>query len=68
MSMTFGTSHFDTLASAIRYYSNQGYSPEDVARKIDDGEIHIGKPEILSTEKLSVNSEGRYMITMGTWE
>lgn len=68
--MTTGTSHFTTLAMAIRYYRE--YEPgssrlevaKSVGQKIAEGAIHIGKPELKPGETLSVIDDGaRYAIT-----
>jgi hypothetical protein len=63
--MRSGTSHFVSRQAAERYYRDYGYSDvaEAVARKIADGEIHIGKPALLVGQTLSViPGEGRYQI------
>ena len=45
MSFTcLGTSHFYDAAAAVRYYADYGLTKEDVQRKLNAGEIHIGKP------------------------
>ena len=42
--VVYGTSYFPTRGDAFKYYSAQGIFSFQVANKIDDGEIHIGKP------------------------
>jgi hypothetical protein len=61
--MRIGTSYFIDRQSAIKYYKEYHYqnTEEAVDRKLKDGEIHIGKPEIQDTEYLKVNEEGRYI-------
>ncbi len=62
--MTIGTSHFSSVSSACIYYRAYGYDSKDVARKISDGEISIGRPVLKIGEKLSIDSDGRYQITV----
>lgn len=38
------TTYFPSLPHAIAYYRPQGFSALDVKRKLDEGEIHVGKP------------------------
>lgn len=67
-SMTVGTSHFVSEESAIRYYTDYGYSDvrEAVTQKLRDGEIHIGKPPLKENQKLRVIDDGtRYAIEEG---
>lgn len=62
--MRWGTSHFVSRAAAERYYAACETDPaRAVARKLADGEIHIGKPELKPGQRLSVIAgEGRYQI------
>ena len=61
--MRVGTSYFKTLYAAYEYYDSQCIDIEEVDRKIDQGEIHIGKPEVPDGAKLLLDrSEGRYII------
>ena len=63
-SITTGTSHFKSEASAFFYFSAYGYSRRDVLSKIASGEITIGKPAVKPNEVLSLHPrEGRYFIT-----
>lgn len=64
--MTYGTSHFVSRAAAIRYYRDYEGSdaPAAVARKVREGEIHIGKPRLKAGERLTTVDGGkRYAIT-----
>lgn len=61
---TYGTSYFTSRGAANRYYKDYGDDAEDVARKIREGSIHIGKPPLKPGERLSTTDGGkRYMIT-----
>lgn len=63
--MQTGTSHFVSFESARRYYLPYGFknTAEAVRRKIQDGEITIGPPQIKNGQKLLViQDEGRYAI------
>jgi hypothetical protein len=60
--MYTGTSHFTSFETAVAYYKDYGFDASDVRRKLDDGEIHIGKPTTTDNQKLKVNDEGRYVI------
>jgi hypothetical protein len=58
--MTYtGTSNFTSIQAAQIYYGI-GVS---VSRKIEEGAISIGPPAIKPGQTLSVNREGRYVIT-----
>lgn len=64
-----GTSHFETLYAARRYYRDYdpSLSPKElnkwVADKLNAGEIHIGAPEVKPGQRLSIIAgEGRYQI------
>jgi hypothetical protein len=60
-SVIWGTHHFRGFVDACDYYSD--LRPSEVQKKIDVGEIAIGKPTIKSNEKLYLNrEEGRYFI------
>lgn len=61
---TIGTSHFVSFEAALAYYREYGYGRDVVARKLRDGEISIGKPEVKPIETLFVR-EGRYHIQVG---
>jgi hypothetical protein len=66
MATTQGTSHFVSVPDAVRYYrDHEGDDAENaVARKITDGEIHIGPPTLKPGETLSTIDNGtRYAIT-----
>lgn len=58
-----GTSHFVDLPAAIRYYKVYGYSPNDVRRKVEAGDIHIGPPALGQDERFHLDpAEGRYSV------
>jgi len=62
--ITTGTSYFKDLYAAFRYYTPYGYDDRDVMCKIQNGEIHIGKPEIKPGDTLSlIDNKTRYAIT-----
>lgn len=53
-----GTAHFETVHAANRYYGKR-----EAQRKINEGEIYIGKPELKQGEKLLIDKkERRYKI------
>jgi len=52
-----GTHYFISLDSAIHYYSNYGFSREDVLEKWKKLEIEIGKP---SGKEVVLGKDGRY--------
>jgi len=61
----YGTSHFVSKAAAIRYYRDTegDNAREAVERKLSEGEIHIGAPDLKPGETLSVIDNGtRYEI------
>jgi hypothetical protein len=67
---TTGTSHFVNFTKACDYYKD--YEPDAtpaeleriVRRKIDEGQIDLGQPEIKQGETLSIIDDGcRYAIT-----
>jgi hypothetical protein len=62
-----GTAHFVSRKAAIRYYRDYHYPNTEAAvdRKLAEGAIFIGKPEIKPIEQLFVR-EGRYHIQVGT--
>lgn len=60
---TIGTSHFVSLTKAARYYFAYGTTLEEVRRKVEAGEIHIGKPTLKPGETLQIIDNGtRYAI------
>ena len=61
--MIIGTSHFISKEAAIKYYSDYEYDDvkSAVERKLQEGLIHIGPPQIQDKEYLKVNNEGRYL-------
>lgn len=65
---TYGTSYFVSKSAAIRYYKPYHYedTAQAVARKIREGEIHIGRPsyDAKAGERLTLVDGGkRYAIT-----
>ena len=38
---------------------------DEVISKLENGEIHLGMPDVKPGDKLSTNDEGRYVITPG---
>ncbi len=67
---TVGTSHFVNFTKACDYYKGQGYDEltpagleREVRRKLADGEIHLGKPEVGVGDRLVLVDGGtRYAI------
>lgn len=64
MAIRYGTSYFPTLGHARQYYAPYGYTPAHVARKVQAGEIHIGKPPFkYGVERVCLIDDGlRYAI------
>jgi len=64
--MRYGTNHFLNADAAVAYYADQGIPAIDVARKLKDGEIAIGKPDAKPGQRVSlIPGEGRYQIEEG---
>lgn len=71
--MIVGTSHFVNFTKACDYYRDYGFedkTPAELERyvraKIDDGEIHLGKPEVPVGGTLLLIDDGtRYAIKEG---
>lgn len=59
--MVTGTSNFVSLLHAHQYYSQYGFTPDDVQRKLADGEISVGKPDT-SIYEIIGTKEGRYWV------
>ncbi len=64
--MTYGTSYFTSKSAAVRYY--RAYEGAGAAaavdRKLAEGSIHIGKPNLKANESLTIIDNGtRYAIT-----
>lgn len=57
-----GTNHFDTWASAFKYYANLNYARKDVVKMVSEGIINIGEPTISTEQCLYLDSDGRYHI------
>lgn len=62
--MRVGTCHFASWRTAMQYYRGYTDGPvyDFVNRKLRDGEIKIGPPKVKKGERLSLNSEGRYIV------
>jgi len=60
--MKIGTSHFNSFASAVKYYNQYGFDVEDIETKITNKEIFVGKPLLKEGEMLSTDNDGRYQI------
>lgn len=54
------TCHFENRTAANAYYREYGYA--DAEQQIESGTIRIGPPDIGPGERLTLNSEGRYVI------
>lgn len=63
---TIGTSHFVSYDKALEYYQYLAVFDDVrdlVDHKLDDGEIHIGKPLVKSGETLVIIDDGtRYAV------
>jgi hypothetical protein len=62
MATRYGTNHFATWGSAFRYYAKLRFTDKDVIRKVDDGEIAIGRPKHKPEETAVIDEDGRYYI------
>lgn len=63
--MKTGTAHFISRDAAIRYYREYGYddTAAEVDRKLADGEIYIGPPELKPGQRLArIDAGTRYAI------
>ena len=61
--MQVGTAYFIDVYAAINYYAPYGFCSEDVLYKLDQEEIHLGKPDVPEGAKLLLDrSGGRYII------
>lgn len=59
------TCYFVSRNAADRYYKEYGYP--DATAALESKSIYIGKPEIGPNERLTLNSEGRYIIHSPSW-
>ena len=59
------TCYFMSRSAADRYYQDYGYP--DASAALESKSIHIGKPDIGPNERLTLNSEGRYIIHSPSW-
>lgn len=62
LSVILGTNCFHDTGSARRYYAAYGCDSNEVARKIREAEITIGRPNVMSNERAVLDSDGRYLI------
>lgn len=58
--LSYGTSNFKDLNSAILYYENMGFSEDDVREKVREGWIGIGFPDVWECHYLVVDRDGRF--------
>lgn len=68
MPIRVGTAHFVGFDAALRYYRKQ---EQDLTRrqlssllfkKLDEGLIHLGPPEVPPGQKLGTDEDGRYYL------
>lgn len=52
--MRRGTAYFPTLDDAVKYYSVNPYTPEEVKTKVANGTIFIGQPSNLKPGERAV--------------
>jgi len=57
-----GLPYFKTLTDAYKYYAPLGLNCDEVAYKINRGEIHIGKPQVNAGEVLGIDLDKRYYV------
>lgn len=51
------------FGAAVRYYQPYGYDSEGVQRKLNEGEIHLGRPPVKEGESVVLIDDGtRYAI------
>lgn len=61
--MIIGTSYFVSKAAAVRYYAYEHATESDIDRKLAEGLIHVGKPDLKPGDRLStIDSGTRYAI------
>lgn len=64
MAITTGTSYFTNKEMAKRYYAYEAATEADIDRKLEEGLIHIGKPELKPGELLTtIDNYARYAVT-----
>ena len=59
---TYKTNAFKSEVHAMQYYRARGCSTLDVRRRINSGEIAIGKPYVFNGEQVHANVDGRYYL------
>lgn len=57
-----GTNHFRDRRSVDDYFAFYGYSQSDVAYKLAQGDVNIGKPKLLRGQRDRLNDDRRYVI------
>jgi hypothetical protein len=57
----YGACNFESFPAAVDYYRAYGFSYDDVADKLDGGEIAIGVPDVPPGTFVYVSS-GRYIV------
>jgi len=63
MKIKTGTNHFLSFVHAVSYYRPLGFDSSDVHKKLENGEIKLGKPEEKPGRTISLNEkEGRFFI------
>lgn len=62
LTTVIGTNWFKSAGDARRYYAQMGFDSNEVARKIRDNEICIGRPNIMSNERAVLDVDGRWLI------
>lgn len=62
MATIYGTHYFVSRAAAVKYYKSQESDAVEVDRKIKDGEIAIGRPEVPPGCRLLTDEDGRLHI------
>lgn len=61
-----GTSYFVSVATARRYYADYGFTRGQVLRKVEIGEIRLGRPDTEPGQKIEIIDNGtRYAIVEG---
>jgi hypothetical protein len=55
-----GSSHFASRAQLDAYYKLLGNDDAEIQRKLDDGEVHLGRP----ANALFLNREGWWMCAL----
>lgn len=56
------TNHFVGMSAALSYYKDYGFDLHDVEEKIKNKEIALGEPPRKPGDRLTSNTEGRFVI------